>query len=276
MPFASRLMPARSDLAAEHLRGEVSADRFVRGQPCRVTATLLDMTSVPDPDAERSTQLLHGEGFIVYETRKDGLAWGQATRDSYVGYVSAAGLGPAQGAGQPVTALWSQVYAQPVARSRVLGELPFLAEVRVKGTTGEFFRLRDGGYVPRPHLAPFAGDIVAQAERFIGVPYLWAGRSIRGIDCSGLVQLALIAGGRKSPRDSDMQAALVGTPVAEVAPLVRGDLLFWRGHVGIMRDPETLLHASGHHMAVVSEPLTSAIARIAGAGGGPIVARRRP
>ena len=212
-PFAHRLTPARPDLAADHLRGQVEAGSFVRGRPLRVTASLLDMAGRPAPGATRTTQLLHGEAFVVYESRSDGLAWGQAELDGYVGYVRADGLGPPQGPGRQITALWSHVYAEPAARARVEAELPFLATVPVKGSTGGFFRLRDGGFVPRPHLAPVSGDHAAQAERFLGVPYLWGGRSVRGIDCSALVQLALLASGIPAPRDSDMQAALVGTPL---------------------------------------------------------------
>jgi cell wall-associated NlpC family hydrolase len=276
MPFAGRLMPARPDLAAAHLKGEVQAERFVVGKPHRVAAALLDMTATAEPGAERANQLLYGEDFTVYELRPDGLAWGQAGLDGYVGYVRASALGPPQGPGQRVTALWSQVYARPETRAGIEAELPFLAEVRVRGTTGGFARLRDGGFVPRPHLAPVGPDFVAVAERFIGAPYLWGGRSVRGIDCSGLVQLATLAVGRPALRDSDMQAALLGAPLAAEARLRRGDLVFWRGHVGIMRDGETLLHANAHHMAVTSEPLAAVAARIAAAGGGPVTRLRRP
>jgi cell wall-associated NlpC family hydrolase len=241
----------------------------------RVTASLLDMWLVPDAKAVRTTQLLLGERFTVYETRADGLAWGQAALDGYVGYVAQAGLGTPQGKGVRVTAIWSQVYAEPSVRARVETELPFLAEVPVAGTTGGYARLRGGGHVPRPHLLPIQGDWVAQAERFIGLPYLWGGRSARGLDCSALVQLALLATGRDAPRDSDMQAALLGEPLAGEEALRRGDLVFWNGHVGIMQDAETLLHANGHHMAVTSEPFLPAAARIAAAGGGPVTLRRR-
>ena len=275
-PFADRLRPARPDLAADHLRGQVEAGTFVPGRTLRVTVPLLDMTGTPAPGATRTTQLLHGETFVVYESRSDGLAWGQAALDGYVGYVRADGLGPTQGPGQRITALWSHVYAEPSARARVEAELPFLANVPVKGSTGGFFRLRDGGFVPRPHMAAVAGDHAAQAERFLGVPYLWGGRSLRGIDCSALVQLALLASGIPAPRDSDMQAALVGAPVAAGAAPERGDLWFWKGHVAVVTGPDTLIHASGHHMAVAAEPLRAAVARIAAAGGGQVTARRRP
>lgn len=275
-PFADRLVPARADLAAAHLRGRVTAAAFAPGEPRRVTAPLLDLATTPDPGAERATQLLHGETFIVYEDREDGLAWGQATLDGYVGYVEARHLGRVAGSGRRVTALWSHVYARPLARAAVEHELPFLAEVPVSGTSGTFAKLRGGGFVPFAHLVAAAGDdFVAQAERFVGVPYLWGGRSARGIDCSGLVQVALIASGRPAPRDSDMQAALLGADVPAKTPFRRGDIVFWKGHVGIMRDRETLLHANAHHMAVVSEPLAAVVARVAASGGGAVTARRR-
>lgn len=274
-PFASRLVPARPDLAARHLQGRVTAAAFVTGEPRRVLPPLLDLTTAPERGAERGTQLLHGETFTVYELRPDGLAWGQAALDGYVGYVDACQLGRPAGTGRRVTALWSHLYARPMVRGAVEHDLPFLAEVPVSGTSGAFARLRGGGFVPSAHIAPIAGDFVAQAERFLGVPYLWGGRSARGIDCSGLVQLALLATGRRAPRDSDMQAALVGAAIGLRTPLRRGDLIFWKGHVGIMRDRDTLLHANAHHMAVAVEPLAEAVARILAAGDGAVTGRRR-
>ena len=273
--FAGRLIPARADVAAEHLRGQVEAARYAAGEARRVAVTLLDLTAVADPEAERATQLVHGEVFTVYEERPDGLAWGQAASDGYVGYVRADGLAPAAGGGVRVTAPWSQVYARPEARARTGLELPCLSEVQVSGTTGGFARLRGGGFVPRAHLAPVE-DWVALAERFAGAPYLWGGRSLRGIDCSGLVQVALSppAGPRRAIPTCRRRSS--ASRCRRRARLRRGDLVFWKGHVGIMRDAATLLHANAHHMAVASEPLTSATARIAAAGGGPVLARRRP
>lgn len=274
-PFRDRLVPARPDLAAEHLRGSVRAERFAQGTPHTVCAPLLDLMRKSTPGASRDTQLLYGETFTVYEIRDDGLAWGQAELDGYVGYVSAAGLDKAKPRGQRITALWSHIYPTPDVRALPERDLPFMAEIAVRGTTGDFARLRGGGNVPRAHLAPVAGDFVDQARRFIGVPYLWGGRGARGIDCSGLIQIALLAVGIPAPRDSDMQAAGLGMPLAPDAAPARGDLLFWRGHVGVLVDPDTLLHANGYHMAVAEEPLAPALTRILAQGGGPVTVRRR-
>jgi cell wall-associated NlpC family hydrolase len=275
--FASRLLPARPDLAARHLEGRSGARSFVEGVRRSVTAPLLDMTATPDADAERATQLLHGEGFAVYD-EKDGLAWGQALGDGYVGWVAAAGLGPPVAGDARVTALAAHLYPVPDIKRRPDAALPFLARLDLDETAeapAGFAAVRGGGYVCRAHLAPQGGDAVDHAARFLGVPYLWGGRSAAGLDCSALVQLALAATGVAAPRDSDMQAALIGAAVPEGAPLRRGDLVFWRGHVGLVADKGLLVHANAHHMAVVREPLAEAEARIAEAGGGPVTGRRR-
>ncbi|MCB1353232.1 MAG: C40 family peptidase [Rhodobacteraceae bacterium] len=278
-PFARRLLPAREDLAAEALAGTVAAARFVRGTHLRVTAPLLDLALSPDPGAGLATQLLHGEPFTVYETREDGLAWGQSGWDGYVGYVAAAGLGPAVEGAAPrrITAIASHVYSRPDIKAPVRAALPWLAAVEAAGESGNFLALAGGGFVPRAHLAPGAGDFIAEARRLAGTPYLWGGRSAAGIDCSGLVQLALMAAGHVDvPRDSDMQAALLGAAHDPGAAPEPGDLLFWKGHVGIVSGADLLLHANAHHMAVAEEPLGAAIARIAASGGGPVTGRRRP
>jgi len=130
---------------------------------------------------------------------------------------------------------------------------------------------RSGAYVPALHLASLdfvEPDFVAVAERFLGVPYLWGGKTALGLDCSGLVQVALTATGRICPRDSDMQEQALGAlvPHAEEGALQRGDLVFWKGHVAIVRDGATLIHANAFHMAVAIEPLGEAITRISEAG----------
>jgi hypothetical protein len=239
-----------------------------------VAAELLDLTMEPAPEAERWTQLLHGEAFRVF-AEEGGFAWGRSEVDGYVGYVPAAGLGAPVAEGRAVTALAAPVYPGPSIKLRERALLPWLARVAVEGEAEGFARLAGGGCLCSQHLAPVAGDFVAQAARLLGVPYLWGGRSPRGLDCSALVQLALAATGVGAPRDSDMQEAWLGEALPETAPPARGDLVFWKGHVGIMEDAATLLHANAFHMAVAREPFAEAAARIAASGGGPVTARRR-
>jgi cell wall-associated NlpC family hydrolase len=158
--------------------------------------------------------------------------------------------------------------------------VPFGARVAVTGAVERFAILKDGGYIPGKHLVPLKAverDFVEVAERFLGTPYLWGGRTTLGVDCSGLVQAALNAHGVACPRDTDMQERAIGKaifPNADLSDLERGDLVFWKGHVAIVRDPQTLIHANAFHMAVAYEPLHEAIARIRESDGRPTSIRR--
>ncbi len=273
-----RLTAARADLAAAHLKGVVDAPAYADGAAMVGAAGKTWIRRRPAPDAPVETELLFGETFTVYDV-KDGVAWGQAALDGYVGYVALADLVPAGvPATQRVTASSTFVYAKPDLKSPVLRTLPLHA--RVTAGAGDYAEIAGGGFVYARHLAPLraaADDFVAVAERFIGVPYLWGGRTPLGFDCSGLVQAALALAGVAAPRDTDMQQAALGAAVAitpDLQGLKRGDLVFWKGHVGIMRDAVRLLHANAHHMTVASEPLAKAAHRIA-ASGSAIAAIRR-
>ena len=277
MKYDPRITPARPDLAASHLKGTVAADRFVDGRMLTVAAPVLDLISTPDRDAGLATQLLMGEQFLALdENHETGLAWGQNQTDGYVGYVSLAGLeADCPDADHWVVANSTHLYPEPNIKTRPLEALSFLCRVKVTGEDGAFYEVSAGGYCPKRHqepIAPIADDYVAIAERFLGVPYLWGGRSFDGIDCSGLVQLALAATGISAPRDTDMQFLELGQPVENTAQ--RGDLVFWKGHIGIMQSETILLHANANFMMVTSEPLAVAEARIAQTDG-PITGIRR-
>jgi cell wall-associated NlpC family hydrolase len=273
-----RRTPARPDLAAAHLEGHIEAERYAEATALVVSVPMAPLTAQPDSDAPLANQLLYGEPFAAYEKTGE-WTWGQAERDGYVGYVPSAcllpaGLAPTHRVAQPMTL----VFPAPTLKSRPIGWLSYGALVGVEGVETRFAALATGGFVPAPHLAPrdaFSSDWVAEAERLLGAPYLWGGRTPTGLDCSALVQLALHAAGRDCPRDSDMQAAELGRTLAPGTAPERGDLMFWKGHLGIMLDPTRLLHANGHHMAVEVETLGTARARILAAGKGPATRHAR-
>ncbi len=280
VPFDRRLTPARGDLAAEHLRGHVDAPRYAAGQGKRIVAASAPLRRSPQADASLETEALHGEAVKVYD-EQDGWAWVQLERDHYVGYLPGAALGATAEPTHRVAALRTHAYPGPTIKAPPRMALSLGARVRIGGREGDFAVSDDGLYLWSSHLAEVDArepDAVAVAERFLEAPYLWGGRTSEGVDCSGLVQTALTTVGVASPRDSDMQEASLGKPIAiddPTAPLARGDLIFWKGHVGIMRDPVRLLHANGWHMKTASEPLADARKRIAASGGGQVTSVRR-
>jgi cell wall-associated NlpC family hydrolase len=270
--FDPRITAARPDLAAAHLRGKVQAARFVEGTLRQVIAPSAPVRRAPSPDAPLDTEMLHGEQVIVYELTEEGWAWGQAELDSYVGWIPAGALGEVMFAPTGrVSALRTLVFPGPDIRKPPLEALSFGSRVTVARREGEFAVTASGGFIPARHIAPLESrepDFVAVAQRFIGTPYLWGGRSSLGLDCSGLVQVALQSAGAKCPRDSDMQAAF-GSPVdfsGDPGALKRGDLVCWKGHIGIVAAPGRLLHANAFHMAVAEESLADAISRIKKSG----------
>ncbi|MGB1212954.1 MAG: C40 family peptidase [Pikeienuella sp.] len=266
--FDPRVTPARPDLAALHLQGSVVADTFASGQPMRVTVAIAPLSHAPDADGEMASQLLFGEDFMAYEV-EGGWAWGQSATDDYVGYVPEVCLSPVPAdAAAPthrVHAMQALIYPEPDLKARPIGALPFGARASVTEYQEAYAALDVGGWAPMIALHPAAESKpmwVSTAERFKGVPYLWGGRSPAGIDCSGLIQAALHSAGYDCPRDSDQQMATVGREVSATG-LKRGDIVFWKGHVGVMTSPTRLLHANAHHMEVAEEAFETARSRIA-------------
>ena len=279
--FDPRITPARTDLAAQSLAGKIAAAKYVEGRIYEVVAPQAPLRQAPRPDAALDTEALKGERVTVYEWNEEGWAWGQLVSDDYVGWLPQSALGPPGAAPtHKVAALRTFAFPGSSIKLAPAEALPFGATLAVVRSEERMAVTAAGAYVPMVHLKPVSEserDFVAVAERFLGVPYLWGGKTALGLDCSGLVQIALSACGLPCPRDSDMQEQALGSAVAretDLSGLERGDLVFWKGHVAMVRDQGNFLHANAFHMAVAIEPIADAIARIRAAGS-EVTSRRR-
>jgi cell wall-associated NlpC family hydrolase len=271
----------RDDIAAVSLKDKVKAQRYVQGELRQVVAAQAPMRYIPRFDAPLLTEALVGDLITVYDI-EDGWGWAQSNRDGYVGYIPLDTLSAMIEDATPwVIARATFVYPTPDMKRPPIMRLSLGAELTVIGREGRFLELSRGGFVFGGHLQPQEErpkDFVRIAERFVGTPYLWGGRTSHGIDCSGLVQVSLLATGMACPRDSDMQEAELGDKVEkiELEAVKRGDLIFWKGHVGVVQSPEWMLHASGHQMEVVVEPVRRAVERLAATHGQVTTMRRIP
>ncbi|MEX3011057.1 NlpC/P60 family protein [Hoeflea sp. TYP-13] len=279
-----KLNAYRPDLADAALKGQVEAKRYVTGRRRQVVTPVLDLRDGPNDKAGVDTQALLGETVTVFD-EDSGWSWIQLEADNYVGYARSDGLGDVQApATHIVTVPRTFIYSSSDLRSPVRlacsigSRLALTGSQTTRGT--EYLLLEDGTAVIARHVAPITHrflDYVDVAAAFLQTPYLWGGRSGFGVDCSGLVQLCMELCGHNVPRDTYMQEAGLGEPIepdAKYANLERGDLVFWKGHVAIVEEPQTALHASGHTMQVVREPLYQAIERIERLYGSPTSVRK--
>jgi len=276
----ARTTPYKPDLAASHLKDVVHAKNYGDAVRHQVMMPVIPLHKTPANASMMDTQLLLGAEFDIYDIH-NGWAWGQEVQrngNGYVGYVPNMAL--ARGAAEPthrISAIRAPVFIKPDLKTAIRTTLPLNAKLSVDGQDGNYLRIPDMGYVHVNHIATIAeakGDFVSIAELHLGLPYVWGGISPDGVDCSGLVQTSLRAVGSDALRDTDMQESSLGATIDKSTELMRGDLVFWKGHVGIMRDATTLLHANAHHMLVASEPLEEAIARIEKSAG-PVTSIKR-
>lgn len=277
-----RTNPFRADLAADHLRETVSVDRYVPAVRKSVILGCTPLRRTPSHSAPLDTELLLGEPVGVYED-KDGWSWVQAETDHYVGYTQSAALGDAPARPtHTLSALRSYIFPEPDLKKPPLDLISMTAALAICGQSGGYSELAGGGWIYSKHLAPLTqieSDPAAVAQRFLGTPYLWGGKTSIGLDCSGLVQVSLARCGLAVPRDTGMQENAIGDAVhfaGDESVLQRGDLVYWPGHVGIWIDRDRFIHANATDMMVAIAPLRDVAAHIERMTGDPIRSVRRP
>ena len=272
-----RLYPCNGRVAHSSLQGQVHGVTFVQGAQKSVITPLANLYQKPNGGLDR--QILFGGIFLVLEhDSESGFSFGRTEFDGYVGYVENHCLGPDIAATHKVTAINTHIYPEATMKSVPYLAISLGACLEITGPKDGFALLKNGGYIPEQAIDVIdavAPDFVTVAEQYLGVGYLWGGCSSQGLDCSALIQEALRSSAIECPRDSDMQQAQTGTEFGDNEPLKRGDLIFWKGHVGVMIDETILLHANAHHMCVAKEPLEDAQARILENEGLDIVCRKR-
>lgn len=269
-----RLFPANDRIAHVSLQGQLERVAFVKGTRKSVIAPTVDLLAGPDGAIDR--QMCFGETFEVLEDH-EGFSFGRTLSDGYVGYIDSTQLGPERQATHRVASFGAHLYAKPDLKTRPIMPLPFGAQIKGGPHQADFVETPNG-FVFSRQLEPITqvhSDYIETAERFIGVPYLWGGNSNWGIDCSGLVQMVLQLAGIPCPPDSDMQEDQVGTKLDVTARLKRGDIVFWKGHVGLMQSATQIIHANGFHMSVTSENLIAVLKRIEAAGCGRMTSSKR-
>lgn len=272
-----RLTPANGRVALRHLKGQVEASSFVDGEWFQVGGKMTNLWA-DESCKSLDRQLIYGERFLVLETRL-GLAFGQAERDGYVGYVCAVDLVDASVASHGVCVRATHLYPEANLKTVPVMSLSFGSLLNVVRENGDFLETDTGVFIFKPHVRELSvpvHDAAGFAEMFVGTPYLWGGNSCDGIDCSGLVQAALLNSGVACPGDSDLQQNSVGEPIGGNVAAERGDLMFWKGHVAMALDSDRLVHATAHSMSVVVEEIQTVVDRINAQGGGAVLARKRP
>lgn len=269
-----RALFANGRVAHSSLKGQITSDLFTDGHLMRVRVPVADLRVQP-ADTSLSRQILFGHPVRLLDPQS---GFCRDETSGYVGYVAPSDLCNVASPTHRVASRASLLFTAPDFKSPNPAPLSCGSLLTLTEENGRYGKTDDGCFAILDHLTPIQNrslDLAGTAERLLGTPYLWGGNSAFGIDCSGLVQLALQAAGLPCPGDSDQQMDRLGRSMPPDTPAERGDLFFWKGHVALALDADTLIHANAFHMAVATENLNSAIKRIKDQGDGPVLAHKR-
>ena len=270
-----RLLASNGRTADAALKGQVDAERFVDPARREVART---SWLCRDPSGPADREVLFGDPFDVIEVQGD-WTFGRAAKDGYVGWLPSDAIREATMPTHWVSVRTTWAYGSPDFKTEPLCALHMTSRLAVTSVQEGWAALEGGAfYVPVAHLKPISDrtDRIEAARAFLGTPYVWAGNSGFGLDCSGLVQVAMHAAGYACAADSDLQEMMPGQKLDADEPLVAGDLVFWKGHVALATGPDTIIHANAHHMMVIEESVGRAVDRIAATDTGGVTSRLRP
>lgn len=278
-----RLTAARPDIAWSGLKGKIDTSKFVAGKIRTISTPYANLKKTPRNTAPLLTQGLLGEKFRALEEH-GGWAFGQLLEDGYVGYIKLEALGAhIPDPSHLVTVPLTHIYARPDLKTPDPLALPFGAKITIReGAPKAGFAEAQGlGWICLRHIARlgvYDKDYVKTASRFLHVPYVWGGKTALGLDCSSLIQLAMTHAGIPCPRDTDQQARSLGHSISnkpDLALCKKGDLVFFKGHAGLMLDGTHLLHANATHMRVTIDDARAVADRLAKEFGDQILDIRR-
>ena len=236
----------------------------------QIKDTICPLFSEPNKKSAIYTELLFGEKVKISSLKKN-WAFCVSKVDGYKGWLQFKNLTKARNSTHIICSRDAIVYYKPDEKSSSLFNLSLGSQIVCYRSEGDWFEInfdyntkKRFGYVHFSNLRKInetTENWVDIAENFISTPYKWGGRSFIGIDCSGLLQICIAQKGIKVPRDTVDQVNCNFLEISHNSELKRGDIVFWKGHVGIMQNKIFMLHANAKNMKVSSEKLSLVIKR---------------
>lgn len=255
----------------------VKKEDYIKINILSIAKSVVPLRAFSNNNKELETECLFGEKCEVLSVSEEWV-FCKLIKDKYRGWIKKSSLGLEVYPTHKINVKNSIIFDKPNVKSRPYAYLSFGSELEVTSTNNNWSKIyfSKGSkyffkYIPTNHLVDInyiKKDWVNTAEIFLHTPYKWGGKSFLGIDCSALSQLALFSKCQKAFRNSSQQEKQIGKLIynqrdeIKLQNLKRGDLIFWKGHVGIMINEKEIIHANAHHACVEKENLINTISRM--------------
>ncbi len=233
----------------------------------QVIVPLCDLKNKPNPNAALETQILYGERVKVIKHFKE-WSYCKSLEDNYEGWLVTKNLDKCTNLNYKVLKPISHLYSEPNIKSKIISFLYFNSKINVLSKTKNWCSIlydKKETFIFRKHIVDINKtykDWVRLLVMFENTPYLWGGKSVNGIDCSGLVQLSLNFCGIQFPRNANEQCNENMYPNIKIDKIKKGCLIFWDGHVGVGLNQKDIIHSNAFHLSVKIENFKKASDRI--------------